>query len=333
MSYRCGISLLAAVLAAPAPAAPGAHGNGHYPAAILEMVEQIRAEVDRDGLGFQVGANAALQYPIEALCGRKAGLVPAEFAEHEPGRLHNRPPQPPAPPLPSTWLGWSSTVKDQANCGSCWAFGTIGALEGIYLKSVAGAPAISMNDDGTFNVSGASPDLSEQQLVSCNALGWGCNGGNVAFQMLMPTESGTGYYHGAVTETCFPYKAQDALCTLCSPTTYTPVLTWGYLTSDTTIPTVAAIKEAITTHGCVTAYVNVDRTFQAYQSGVFTSRKKYRSTNHQVVLCGWDDGKQAWLLKNSWGPSWGIGGFMWIAYTASRVGEGAAWCTTGNPIN
>jgi cathepsin L len=78
----------------------------------------------------------------------------------------------------------------------------------------------------------------------------------------------------------------------------------------------------------VTASVNADNSFMAYKSGVYSSRKKYKTTNHEIVLCGWDDAKQAWLLKNSWGPTWGINGFMWISYTANRVGEGAAWCTT-----
>ena len=67
----------------------------------------------------------------------------------------------------------------------------------------------------------------------------------------------------------------------------------------------AAIKQAIVAYGAVTAYVYVDRTFQAYTGGVYNNTKTYRYTNHQIQLVGWDDGKGAWLLKNSWGTGWG----------------------------
>ena len=42
---------------------------------------------------------------------------------------------------------------------------------------------------------------------------------------------------------------------------------------------------------------------------------------------GWDDAKGAWLLKNSWGPRWGVDGFMWIKYGTCNVGLGACWVT------
>ncbi len=128
-------------------------------------------------------------------------------------------------------------------------------------------------------------------------------------------------------ETCFPYQAADLACSYCATPTWTHLSGWAYLTSDTTIPTVAAIKQAIFTYGAVTAYVYVDRTFQAYTGGVYNNTKTYRYTNHQIQLVGWDDSKNAWLLKNSWGTGWGIGGYMWITYTSCRVGEGAAWAT------
>lgn len=300
-----------------------------YSTKIHQDVEKIRQEVDQEGLTFQVGPNAAMQYSLSQLCGRKPGIpVPREFQEHEPGGANNYMPQPMATAaLPATFYGWASSVKNQGSCGDCWAFGTIGALEGTYLKT-HGSAAIKVSTSGAITVSGSSPNLSEQQVTSCNPWGWNCNGGNVAFDMLVPTKTGTGHYPGAVTETCFPFVASNAACHLCSNPTYTPVVTWGYLTSDSTIPTVTAIKTATQTYGCVTAYVYATSAFQAYTGGVFSSTKKYTSTNHEIVLCGWDDSKQAWLLKNSWGPTWGINGFMWITYTSCRVGEGAAWCTT-----
>jgi hypothetical protein len=145
--------------------------------------------------------------------------------------------------------------------------------------------------------------------------------------MLMPSKSGSGYYPGAVTETCFPYEASVTNCSLCSNPTYTPVISWGYVTNGTSIPTTAAIKQAIYTYGSVSAAVYADSAFQAYTGGVFNENAS-GSPNHGIVLCGWDDSKGAWLLKNSWGTGWGIGGFMWIAYGSNSVGYAAAWATS-----
>lgn len=289
---------------------------------------EMRAEIAANGWTFTVGPNAAMQYNLEDLCGYRPELAPASFVEHMPGEAGNVVDEAVAEALPASYIGYISPIEDQGQCGSCWAFSTIGNLECAVLKK-NGASQGQVNPDGSITVSGHSPepDYSEQQVVSCNPWNWGCNGGNIAYDMLMPTHTGTGYYPGAMPEACFPYVAANASCSYCPDPAWTPVTNWSYLTSDTTIPSVTAIKNAIYTYGSVSAYVYADRFFQAYTGGVFNSKKKYRRTNHAIVLVGWDDAKGAWLLKNSWGPNWGINGFMWISYTSSRVGEGAAWVT------
>ena len=92
------------------------------------------------------------------------------------------------------------------------------------------------------------------------------------------------------------------------------------------MPSVDAIKNAIYTYGCVAAAVYVNSYFQAYKSGTFTGCQN-GTVNHAIVLCGWDDAKGAWLLKNSWGTGWGQQGFMWIKYGCNRVGHGACYVT------
>ncbi|MBN1955443.1 MAG: protease inhibitor I42 family protein [Anaerolineae bacterium] len=217
--------------------------------------------------------------------------------------------------LPSSynWCtnGGCTPVRDQGNCGSCWAFGTVGPLES----------AILIND-------GASRDLSEQYLVSCNVDGWGCNGGWWAHDYhewkIPPGENAA----GAVYENNFPYAAQDLPCD--SPYTHNELIdSWAYIGSDSSVPATDAIKQAILTYGPVSAAVCVDSGFQSYSGGVFNPRKPCNSVNHAIVLVGWDDSMGAWLLRNSWGTGWGENGYMWIAYGKSKVGYSANYVVYG----
>jgi hypothetical protein len=99
---------------------------------------------------------------------------------------------------------------------------------------------------------------------------------------------------------------------------------WGYVGRNIRRPTVQEIKEAIVAHGPVTANVNSTRSFQHYTGGIFNDRNS-DTTNHLVVLVGWDDTKGAWLLRNSWSARWGEAGYMWIKYGSNAVGEWATW--------
>ena len=102
----------------------------------------------------------------------------------------------------------------------------------------------------------------------------------------------------------------------------------AYVGASNSVPSVDAIKNAIYTYGSVSVGFYVDRYFQAYTGGIFTScKKKVKNINHAVILCGWDDKTGAWLMKNSWGTGWGEDGFMWIKYGCNNVGYGACYCT------
>jgi C1A family cysteine protease len=196
-------------------------------------------------------------------------------------------------------------VKNQGNCGSCWAFGTVGPLE----------QAIKIKD-------GLTLDLAEQYLVSCNTDGWGCSGGFWAhdYHEWKYTTGEPG--PGAVYESDFPYTATDAACN--PPHTHHETLAdWVYIGNDSSVPSTAAIKQAIYDHGPVSAAVCVNSAFQSYTGGVFTGSLFCFSINHAIVLVGWDDTLGAWRLRNSWGPGWGEGGYMWIAYGKQSVGYSA----------
>jgi len=201
--------------------------------------------------------------------------------------------------------GGCTPVRDQGACGSCWAFGTVGPLES----------AILLTD-------GASRDLSEQYLVSCNTDGWGCNGGWWAHDYhewkYPPNEPGP----GAVYESDFGYTATDAPCD--GPYAHHETIAdWVYIGSSSSVPATDAIKQAILDYGPVSAAVCVDTDFQRYTGGVFNPRKPCNSVNHAIVLVGWDDADGAWILRNSWGPDWGENGYMRITYGKSKVGYSA----------
>jgi C1A family cysteine protease len=253
----------------------------------------MRAEIEANGYTFTVGPNPAVQYDLKELCNFRPDFpLPAIYLsdaiDHLPDRVAD---------LPSAYTGYYTSIKNQGSCGSCWAFAAVGLLESMILKK-----------------DGIEVDLSEQYMLSCNPWGWGCNGGYWPNDMLVDP--------GAAMESCFPYVATVVPCQPC-PTPY-QIQSWSFVTQDNVVPDTALIKQAIYTYGAVSAGVYVSAFFQWYTGGVFNKCKRNpRWTNHAIILCGWDDAKGAWLLKNSWGTGWGENGFMWITYGCDLVGEGA----------
>lgn len=222
--------------------------------------------------------------------------------------------------LPASW-DWRSkspkivpAVRDQGGCGSCWSFGTVGVMESAVRK--AGGPLT---------------DLSEQFLVNCNNDGWGCNGGLTANKYHYNTKARNQNGAGAVMENDVPYVESDQGCSTSYSHPY-KLSSWKFITgSEWTVPTTNQIKSAIYTYGPITAGVCVDNGWYSYSGGVYsaTANECNGYTNHQIILIGWNDATQSWILRNSWGSYWGENGYMRITYdpggSTSRVGEGTSW--------
>jgi C1A family cysteine protease len=263
-------------------------------AKIQVELESMRAEIAANGYTFSVGPNPAMQYSLEELCSFRPDLPLSGFHRSYPiDNLADR-----AADLPSSYTGYYTPIKNQGSCGSCWAFAAVGLLESMIKK----------ND-------GIEEDLSEQYMLSCNPWGWGCGGGYWPNDMLVDP--------GAAMEDCFPYVADEVPCKDTCETPY-QIQSWVFVTEDNVVPPTDLVKQAIYTYGAVQAGVYVDRWFQMYTNGVFNRCKKnVKWSNHAIILCGWDDAKGAWLMKNSWGTGWGENGFMWITYGCNKVGDGA----------
>jgi len=186
--------------------------------------------------------------------------------------------------------GAVTPVKNQASCGSCWAFSTTGAVEGAY--QTAGNPLVS---------------LSEQDLVSCDHNGdQGCQGGLMdnAFEWIMK--------NGICTEADYPYTSGTGSSGVCK-TTCAPAVT---ITGFTDVPSrdEAALKSAVSKQP-VSIAIEADRSaFQLYKSGVLDSTSCGTNLDHGVLVVGYGtDGASAkdyWKVKNSWGKTWGESGFL-----------------------
>ncbi len=267
-------------------------------------ITALQDEAPAQGWTFDVTDNDATPLPLDALC----GLTPPKSGPPDPPLLGD----PPLGVLPDAF-DWRTEagcppVRDQATCGGCWAFATLGALEcSVLIKD------------------GDTVDLAEQWLINCNAYGYSCDGGWFAPQHLLNVNDGCGEV-GAVLEADEPYVAANGACDCPYDRAYT-IDAWSYVAGQSSIPTVEQLKQAIYDYGPVAVAVHVDATFQAYGGGVFNNDVD-STVNHGVVLVGWDDNDGAagaWILRNSWGSGWGESGYMRIEYGCSRVGYGACY--------
>jgi C1A family cysteine protease len=288
--------------------------------AIKAKLAALRRQKEAKKWTFEVVYTAALDRDLKAITGAR---IPANLAQEVKAQnakaaillreFHNKPKANNIGGVTMPSFDWRqhngvTPVRDQGGCGSCWDFAAHGALEGSYL----------IND-------GLTIDSSEQNSLDCNTVGDDCGGGwpSGAFEYMEKT--------GSAKETDYPYMAVRSNCR--TPNQPYRVLTWGYVGDDDGVPSVEKLKEALLYYGPLAVCVNATAAFQSYGGvGAVFNEFADGDINHCVTLIGWDDAKQAWLIKNSWGTLWGdtcgFGqehGYMWIKYGCNKIGYGAEW--------
>ncbi|XP_075985097.1 C1 family peptidase 26-29-p [Anticarsia gemmatalis] len=204
-------------------------------------------------------------------------------------------------------FGAVTPVKDQSVCGSCWSFGTTGAVEG----------ALFLHNGNTL------VRLSQQALVDCS---WGfgnngCDGGEDfrAYQWIMK--------HGLPTEEDYGgYLGQDGYCHIDNVTAVTKIKGWVNVTTNNE----NALRLAIFKHGPISVAIDAaHKTFSFYSNGVYYEPKchnKVEELDHAVLAVGYGilKGQKYWLIKNSWSNMWGNDGYVLMATKDNNCGVQAA---------
>eukprot|EP00126_Sphaerothecum_destruens_P013095 Sdes_comp22405_c0_seq1m20866 len=185
-------------------------------------------------------------------------------------------------------------VKNQGQCGSCWAFSAVGALEGQWQRKMHNKPMVS---------------LSEQNLVDCSS-GYGnmgCNGGLMdnAFQYIQNNG-------GLPDDQEYPYTATEGVCKT-SHNLYANVT--GYM--DILAGNETDLQHAVSCVGPVSVAIDASHmSFQFYSQGVYDPPNcSPDNLDHGVLAVGFGtlDGKDYWIVRNSWGETWGLKGYILMA--------------------
>ena len=199
-----------------------------------------------------------------------------------------------------------TNVKDQGNCGGCWAFSTTGSVEGV----------VAIKTGNLFNI-------SEQQLIDCSDQegNHGCGGGimDYGFQYIIDN-------NGICSEEDYPYQATDGICQDCEP--IIQIKRYG----DIFPKNEKILKRGVAQQPVSIAIQANLSSFRFYSKGVYSDTNCGTQLDHGVLLVGYgtdeNSGLDYWLMKNSWGSSWGENGYMrMLRNTSGGMGPGICGIT------
>lgn len=278
------------------------------------------AAIEMPSAATQTPVRAALRPEVERDLPPGCGFVPPrlDLSHLEAGRL---PATYKLTALPTRWdwreQGVVTSVKNQGMCGSCYAFASLANIESKLMI------------DGE-----SASNFSENNAKECNWYQTSCDGGNYDLVASRLSKA------GLVQEACDPYVPWDVTCNTGCELVKT-LLDWRII-CDNAVPAAATLKQYIYDQGPVyttlyagdisapawqSEYNDYDGSYTMYYTGTYTP-------NHAVLIVGWDDdlvhagGTGGWIVKNSWGTSWGgtcgygaESGYFYIAYGSASIGK------------
>jgi len=267
-----------------------------------DEISQIRAAIQLKGAGWQAAETSMTRLNPDERKARLGLIKPAGLMTGAEVQLASPPPV--AAPASLDWRSnggnFVTPIRDQLSCGSCWAFATTAALESAVLRAE--------------NTPGIDLDLSEQVLISCGSSGGNdagsCGGGVIQYASNYIRDT------GLPLETCYLYSGGDGSCGSACGTYNTATYSIDSWTDVTgTSPTVSAMRDALVSYGPLVTTMDVYEDFFSYTSGVYSYATGAYQGGHAVLLVGYSDAGQYFIVKNSWGAGWGESGYFRIAYS------------------
>jgi len=254
--------------------------------------------------GFSVGMNAFGDLTSEEFAARFNGYRGAD-RKADPARLAK--PAALSSPLPASvdWRtkGAVTPVKNQGQCGSCWSFSATGSMEGAH--QIATGNLVS---------------LSEQNLMDCSDKygDQGCNGGLMddAFKYVIANK-------GDDTEASYPYTGQDGKCHFSAANVGATISNYHDVPSGNE----TALQQYVATVGPVSVAIDASlNSFQFYTKGIYYASacgSAQKDLDHGVLAVGYGattatSNNLYWIVKNSWGATWGQQGYIWMARNRSN---------------
>lgn len=205
------------------------------------------------------------------------------------------------------WEGCVHDIRDQASCGSCWAFAASEAM----------SDRVCIASKGAVNVV-----LSPEDMVACDRWNMGCDGGILSWAWSYLTKT------GVVADECFPYTSNTGKVPACATkcvNSSDPFKKYKCIGGSVVeAKGVDQIKAEIFQNGPVETGFTVYEDFMNYKSGVYHHTSGKQLGGHAVKIIGWGDGY--WICANSWSTSWGEDGFFRIAFNDSGIDQAAYGC-------
>jgi len=250
-------------------------GNYSYRLGITPFVDHSFAEFSSKYLGYRTPSTETLR--TETLRSPPVHTYTQQDLEHLPSAVDWRA------------EGWVTNIKNQEQCGSCWAFSTVASMEGQHA-----------------NVTGNLTSLSEQNLVDCASQCYGCNGGWMYFAMEYVVQNG-----GIDTEASYPYTGMDGTCSYNASDSGASFSSYVNITKGDG----AGLLHAAGTVGPISVAIDAENDMMMYKSGIFTSTEcNTESLDHGVAVVGYGEshtGVPFYIIKNSWGTDWGMDGYIY----------------------